>query len=252
MVTEINQSVNRGISESTLKIIAMLTMFIDHFGATVIYRYNFIYNLAGDNYNTFFVLYRVCRDIGRIAFPLYCFLLVEGFFHTRSTKKYIERLAIFAIVSEIPFNLAIGRAWINFEKNNVGFTLLIGLVTITLIDYFRKSFDNQVVSYLLQCVAFVAASSFAYLLKTDYGAAGILAIVLVYVFYQNRILSVAAPVIALGFLSSYTEFFALINIIPIAFYNGKQGIRIKKLYYSFYPLHLTLLAILCEIIGLGI
>ena len=103
-------------SSSTLKMIAVITMFIDHFGYTVVYW--------SDGQGQY---YQLCRDIGRIAFPIYCFLLVEGFFYTRSRLRYTVNLLIFGILSEIPFNLALGAAVRQPGYQNFFFTLSSGL-----------------------------------------------------------------------------------------------------------------------------
>lgn len=96
------------LNGSTLKILAMVTMLIDHIGAAVLLRYllDIRSHVASiDAYNQLVTLYQVLRGIGRIAFPIYCFLLVEGFQKTRNLKKYIMRLGIFAVIAEVPFDL---------------------------------------------------------------------------------------------------------------------------------------------------
>ena len=93
-----------------LKCIAIITMLIDHIGAVL-----FPENL-------------VLRYIGRISFPIFCFLLAEGFYHTKNVKKYMMRLAVFAVLSEIPYDLAFRNTYIEFTRQNVFFTLLIGVV----------------------------------------------------------------------------------------------------------------------------
>lgn len=99
-----------GLNSFQLKCIAVITMIIDHTGAV----------LFPDN--------MTLRYIGRIAFPIFCFLLVEGFFHTRDVRKYMLRLGMFAVISEIPYDLAFRDTVIEFEHQNVFFTLFIGVV----------------------------------------------------------------------------------------------------------------------------
>ena len=113
-----------GLTGSTLKLIAIVTMFIDHVGAAIVARILLQYRadipvitaICGVmDYHTLYVVYMTLRTIGRIAFPIFCFLLVEGFLHTRDSRKYAMRLGIFALVSEIPFDLAFSSALLEFE-----------------------------------------------------------------------------------------------------------------------------------------
>lgn len=120
----------KGLSGSALKIIAIVTMLIDHIAATVIIR---ILKFGGYN-DGLYQLYRVMRNIGRIAFPIFCFLLVEGFMHTRDREKYALRLGCFAAVSEIPFDLAFNGKVLEVGYQNVFFTLLLGLLTMMAYD----------------------------------------------------------------------------------------------------------------------
>ena len=118
-----------GLSASVLKWIAVVTMLIDHFAAAVYWQ------LDGKEYE----IYRILRYIGRIAFPIYCFLLVEGFFYTHNVKKYIGRCLVFALLSEIPFNMAIfGKVWYP-QGQNVYFTLTLGLCALVVLDKIRKA-----------------------------------------------------------------------------------------------------------------
>ena len=118
----------RGISGSTLKIIAVVTMLIDHIGGIILARYimasgymdvaasgdiNVINAWLTEN-STLFTGYTIMRYIGRIAFPIYCFLLVEGFQRTGNVKKYAMRLGAFALISEVPFDLALTAKPVNF------------------------------------------------------------------------------------------------------------------------------------------
>ena len=116
-----------GLSGSTLKLIAIVTMFIDHLGVVA-------FETQISNY---MVPYYIMRLIGRLAFPIFCFLLVEGFFHTRDVKKYALRLLVFAFISEIPFDLAFNRQMFYWRHQNVFFTLFIGLLVIALLEIGR-------------------------------------------------------------------------------------------------------------------
>ena len=154
----------KGIPGSTLKIVAMVAMLIDHIGGVVISRMLMSTGLnALDSTNTDAVMewvsvnsdvygaYVLCRMIGRIAFPIFCFLLVEGFIHTSDVKKYAIRLGAFALLSEVPFDLAFQSKILEFAYQNVFFTLFIGFVT--LIAYKKveeREFQNRFTKILVQ------------------------------------------------------------------------------------------------------
>ena len=221
------KEIKKGISGSTLKIIAIISMLIDHIGAIVI----------GENSSLQFLYYSM-RIVGRIAFPIFCFLIVEGFKYTRSRKKYGIRLAIFALVSEIPFNLAIQGKILYMGYQNVFFTLLIGLLVMqgfAIIE--EKKEDRKFIPMML--VLFLGVI-LAELLRTDYGGGGVVAIAVMYAFRHSArksmlggclILTVMAPVQVVG----------LVNLLLIKFYNGKRGLSLKYIFYLFYPSHLILL-----------
>ena len=161
----------KGLSGSALKIIAIVTMLIDHIAATVIIR---ILKFGGYN-DGLYQLYRVMRNIGRIAFPIFCFLLVEGFMHTRDREKYALRLGCFAAVSEIPFDLAFNGKVLEVGYQNVFFTLLLGLLTMMAYDaVMNQSRWSVWKRTALSTIAILAGMFAAEFLSTDYGALGVL------------------------------------------------------------------------------
>ena len=184
-----------GISGSTLKLIAIFTMLIDHTAATVILQ--MINNGIGGQ--TLIDIYWVMRSIGRMAFPVFCFLLVEGFKYTHSREKYAARMFIFALISEIPFDLAINNTVLEFKSNNVFFTLLLGLLAITVLDWL-KSVDkieksSSAVKWffitLIRCIVMVSVVLVIMIIAEfvfccDYGAAGVGCIVMMYLLSLNR------------------------------------------------------------------
>ena len=140
-----------GITGSTVKIIAIITMFIDHVGAVLLEQIMmkkglleqpgglFAQLAAGNTGNVLlFVFDTITRCIGRIAFPLFCFFIVEGYFHTRSRVKYCLRLFLFALISEIPFNIATSLSVTNKSYQSVYFTLLLGLLAICAREFSGK------------------------------------------------------------------------------------------------------------------
>lgn len=204
-----------GINGFTLKWIAMITMMIDHMGLML------------------FPQYPIFRIIGRLAFPIYCFLLVEGAVHTSDIKKYLLRLLTFALVSEIPFNLVCaGEVW-NLGYQNVFFTLALGLAAIAVFESVRlKSYG---------IVAAIIAILAAEVIHADYGGAGVVFILIFYLFreriWQKILFFLVADIWLYGGIQNY----AIFSLIPIICYNGKRGPGMKYMFYFMYPIHLLLL-----------
>ena len=163
----------RGISGSTLKLIAIITMLIDHTAATILdntlYARGFdkldqsdsqaFMDFISDNA----LLYSadmMMRLIGRIAFPIFCFLLVEGFLHTRNQWKYAGRLAVFALISEIPFDLAFHKTAFYLQYQNVFFTLLIGLMVLMGFRYLAIKAEHKQWLPGLAVLGAIAAGSY--------------------------------------------------------------------------------------------
>lgn len=213
----------KGLSASTLKWIAICSMLIDHFAIAIYWQ------LGQHNYET----YKTLRYIGRIAFPIYCFLLVEGFFMTRNVRKYIGRCLLFACISEIPFNMAIyGQIWYPYGQN-VYFTLALGLCTLYMLDKVR---GYGVLSVVKQLVCIGIGAGLAQILEVDYHYLGVLFIVMFYYCREMRpwhrdLIGAAA--------FSY-EITAPLAFIPIHLYNGKRGLPLKYVFYLVYPVHLLI------------
>ena len=238
------------MSSFVLKIIAIITMFCDHFGDAFIGHYSFL-NL-----------------IGRIAFPIFAFQISEGYIHTKNLKKYMLRLGIFALISQIPFILFIHKH-VNPTSTalNVFFTLFLGLLAIFLYDFIIKLFEknmnvttaikrnfNKYIDKIIGIILVLIIAYIAEILNTDYGFWGVIIIFIFYVFKTHKIMLVLTYILLciLKFItpiieSNYNLIYigmALFTILPIIFiilYNGKQGKKIKYFLYLFYPLHLILL-----------
>ncbi len=224
-----------GLAGGTLKLIACITMLIDHTGAAVVNTLISTPGLRTSNYELWHnlqQLYSVMRDVGRLAFPIYCFLLVEGFFHTRSIKKYCERMLIFALISEFPFDYALKASVPYWEKQNVYFTLLISLICLYLLDQLR----------LMPWMQFFALASCMYLadaMCTDYNFKGVFLVAVLYFFRDHRFYQCFAGGAAIAW-----EQWAPLSFIACFFYNGKRGIRLRYFFYLFYPGHLLILGII--------
>ena len=212
-----------------LKLIAIITMLIDHVGAVLV---------PGNT-----MLYLVFRCIGRLSFPIFVFLLVEGFHHTKDVKKYLLRMGAFALISEIPFDLAFEGKILEFEYQNIFFTLFLGLFCLYFMREVEKRYhQNIIVMNLFNAFLALIFGVIAFYLKTDYDYRGILLIVAFYLFRGNKLLLGAALLFISGYLLGYINIFAALAIVPIAFYNGQKGKSIKYVFYIFYPAHLLVLA----------
>jgi len=238
--------VRRGISAAVLKWIAVVTMFIDHtgyalYGAWVHSGHRATYSL--------WVIYRVMRTIGRMAFPIYCFLLVEGYLHTRNVKKYALRLFLFGLISEIPFDMAFKRTWYAPGSQNVYFTLLLGLLAMWLWDLCtQKDFLRCAWWRKAAAAAAVAAMCLtAKWLRTDYRWTGVAVIFLLFLFRERHLLRFAAAGPTLLF-SGMTEMWSWPMFLLFELYNGQRGRQSKYFFYVFYPAHLALLAVIARLI----
>ena len=244
------------ISGACLKWIALVTMTIDHIAASVLARLLCNSSLfSGETWNRCYWLYDIMRIIGRMAFPVYCFLLVEGFVYTRSRSRYALRLFLFALLSEIPFDLALWQTAFDFSHNNVYFTLLLGLLCIWSFAYLEERMQEGLSPLTGKCLMGLSLCFFALtaekVLCTDYGACGILVIALIWLFREQNVLAgFAFGVLLLTILSSYIEIAALIMLVPLYFYRGKRGRQPKYFFYAFYPAHLLLLGGICYLLGI--
>lgn len=229
------------MSSFALKWVAILTMFIDHIGVTLVTPYT--------------PLYYVCRGIGRIAFPLFAFMLAEGFFYTKNVKRYLLRLAIFAVISEIPFDLMTAGQPFSWNHQNVFFTLTLALVGLYFFDEFVRRNDRA-----LSLLTMVAVAAAAQLLCTDYGAFGVL---LVFIFYRfrgerrNLIVWFALTVILYAGANAVSVYpnmrqlnmallslFELLSLVPLLLYHRTKGYKARfwqYFFYLFYPVHMVLL-----------
>ena len=226
-----------GLSGNVLKWIAVVTMIIDHFAASILYYGIYVPAAkAGMTYaHNLYVLYRVLRGVGRLAFPIYCFMLVEGFIHTRDVKKYALRLGLFALISEVPFDLCIYRSFWYIDKQNVFFTLLIALLAMAACETLRQSVPAQIAV----CGAAMGA---AYLLHTDYQWYGVLLVLFLYYLHERKPYNLLAGTAALCWRT--IEIPAVFGFALLALYNGQKGRQIKYLFYLIYPLHLLLFGVI--------
>ena len=167
----------KGISGCWLKMIAMITMLIDHTAVVLIAPFR-----------SLTPLYVGMRVIGRLAFPIYCFLIVEGFYHTRSVLKYAFRLFLFALISEIPFDLAFYGTIFYGGHQNVFFTLFLGVVMMYLIQTARTKFSKEqvVLQTLVLLASYGVVIAAAFYLQADYRVNGLVLILLMFIFHGKK------------------------------------------------------------------
>ena len=214
------------LSGNMLKLIALVSMTVDHIG----------YFLMPTN--------MTLRIIGRLAFPIFAYMIAEGCRYTRNKARHIITMSIFALVSQIVFSMATKTLYLNIF---VTFALSISLIFAY--DYLTKKktpvsfiiFLLVVLSviFISEGLALILPKSLGY--YVDYGTIGILCPFLVYIGF-NRPTKLALCALGLIFLSLtgvYIQWFCLLALIPLALYSGKRGkINMKYLFYLYYPLHI--------------
>ncbi|MEG1074429.1 MAG: TraX family protein, partial [Ruthenibacterium sp.] len=173
------------------------------------------------------------------------------FLHTHNLKKYLGRLFLFALISEVPFDLALSGKFFYWHYQNVYFTLFLGVLTLAGIRMVEEKKEWHIAWRILcelLCTGLGAGA--AILLCTDYHWFGILSIVALYLLRDKRMLSVGASCAVLC-LQTWKDAPVFASLLPIYLYNGKKGSNIKWLFYLFYPIHILLLYLLACALGLG-
>lgn len=226
------------MSSFVLKILACVFMFVGHipfvFPDTVI----------------------PCILIGKLAFPIFAFLISEGYVHTRNWKKYLSRLLVLALISQLPASMLFNPNSSNLYLN-IFFTLLLGLISIRFFDKIKNKY--------IAIIPVIFFSAVAEITGCDFGAIGVLMITFFYIFKQNKNLMVLSQIFLMAVLFvqklyNYTSLnstiliyillqflFTVLSLIFIIFYNGKRGKNTMKVqvgFYFFYPIHLIFLCIL--------
>ena len=245
-------SKNFELTAAVLHIIAMTLMLMDHLWSTALPAAEWL----------------TCA--GRVAFPIFAFMAVEGYFHTRSFKKYILRMLLFAVLSEIPFDLMYGGTWFYPVHQNVLWTFLLGLLGVWLMEQVRKK--GKTWMYLLVCVLVVPAGLvLGTLCMVDYYGVGVLTVFVFYFLHGRKWWCFLGQLAALywlnvellGGLMYPVQLFgmefelcqqglALLALIPIWLYRGRQGYHSKPfqyLCYAFYPVHILLLVVVLNFIN---
>ena len=215
-----------------LKIIAMVSMVSDHVG------------------DLFFPGVMWLRMIGRLAMPIFSFCIAEGYAHTRDKNRYLLRMGIFALISEVPFDLAF-EGKVGFGHQNIMLTFFLSILALKIFDLIRGEEPRNIGKTVLGTLAVLVMAGLALLLRADYTIFAVIAVFLFYVL-RNRHPLVRSGV-GVGFLAltrtmgyyCTTGF----SLIPLLLYNGKRGRGLKWLFYAFYPGHLLLLFVLKKLLA---
>ena len=180
-------------------------MLIDHVNKSLIYP----------NLNGGIMLYisNLFDILGRIAFPLFAFFVVEGYFKTKNRTKYLLNLIIFGIISEVPFDMFTSATFFNPRFNNVMFSLALGLITIWIIDVLKTKM-SRILWYFISLTIVAVMCLVAMFLAVDYDYHAIIIVYLLYVLYNKPVLSVI-----LGYLSIIKELWAFLGFGFILMYN---------------------------------
>lgn len=226
---------SRGLDGGVLKGIAAALMLTDHVGAILLPEMP------------------VLRCVGRLAFPIFAFFIAEGYAHTRDFGRYFRRLAILAVVSEIPFNLENGAVF-DPARQNVLFTFCLALLTLRGLEALgrERGFGRWAGCGLVLAAGFAAGE----LLRTDYGGWGVATVALLQLCRDGKyaklwLLLAMAAVNGLGMGSMAMpvfggempiQIFAVAALPVIWLYNGQAGPKgLRRAFYVFYPAHLLVL-----------
>jgi hypothetical protein len=208
----------RGINGNGLKVIAMVTMFIDHLGMI------------------FFPEVALLRIIGRASFPLYAYLIAEGCRYTKHRLRYFLQVFILGIVCSIVFAIAERYVYLC-----VLVTFSLSMLLIFLIDYVREAFNSRCV---LLVIALVVVGILCKYVEVDYGFMGVLVPVMAYIpkEKQYKLITFAISLLMLSFVMGGIQYYSLISVLLVMFYNGERGkLNLKWFFYGFYPVHLAVL-----------
>ncbi len=265
--------IKKETTTSTLKAIALITMTLDHIPAVILeplmyYRSEALPSGISSVIETFEIIFRF---FGRIAFPLFLFMMVEGFFFTHNRKNYALRLLLFAIISEPILDLAVSYTDFGIEGlhiwdtqiQNIYFTLLIGFISIwcihTVLDKFQEKGispldirikDKRMQSFkpILAIIAISLIAAFtASFIRCDYGFRGVLPLIMGYLFHRYRATAkqIFLAILITICIFNFLEVVGFLALPLIKTYKGNPGRKLNKwFFYAYYPAHLGVLCLI--------
>lgn len=200
-------------------------------------------------------MYTVMRAVGRSSYVIFAFLIVQGFLYTHDAWKYELRILLFALISEVPFDLAFSGSFIKTESQNVFFTLALGLLSLILSEKVRNrvqsegTHEGRTVASLLSLLPVGLCALVSALISSDYGAAGVIMIYLFYYFRRSLAIQLACFfVVAFVFFGPF-EWYGAAAFFLLYFYHGRRGPSARYFFYAFYPVHLLIIGIAEILIG---
>ena len=215
-----------------LKIIAMVSMVSDHVG------------------DLFFPGVMWLRMIGRLAMPLFSFCIAEGYAHTRDKNRYLLRMGIFALISEVPFDLAF-EGKVGFGHQNIMLTFFLSILALKIFDLIRGEEPRNIGKTVLVTLAVLVMAGLALLLRADYTIFAVIAVFLFYVLRNRHPLVRSGVGVAFLAMTRTMGYYCTtgFSLIPLLLYNGKRGRGLKWLFYAFYPGHLLVLFVLKKLLA---
>ena len=219
-------------SGAQLKYIAFISMLIDHVN-------NALITPLLDGSGFLLCLSNIFSVLGRIAFPIFVFFIVEGFYKTKNRKKYLLTLTVFGVISEVPFDMFTSKTFFNPYWNNMMFTLALCLITIWIIDTLKGKIKSKALWYTVSIIIVLFSGLSAMELSLDYDYHSVVAAYIFYIFYDKPLLGAG-----LGYLSIIKELYSCLGFFMTLTYNGKRGKQYKWFNYLFYPAHILILGVL--------
>lgn len=236
------RSRSQGLTGNQLKLLGIVAILIDNLGAVVI-QGGILQGMGSaavqgvmitSSGHIWVIAGEVCRYVGRLAFPIFAFLTAEEFVHARFRGRYCLRMLVFAVLSEVPFDMAVFHTLCYPQYQNMLFTLFTGIVVMMVMEYTPKAG--------LRILAVAGGCAFSCFFQFDYNIIGILLIVAMYWFRRDDMAQLISGVVlcAVESISSYC--ISALAFVPIVLYNGRKGaFQLKYLFYVFYPAHLLAL-----------
>ncbi len=238
---------NIRLSCNFLKITACIIMALDHFAYGVLHNYLKVHAMDMDpsDYTNLNSVYEVLHSVGRIAFPIFCFFLVEGFLRTRNVYKYALRLMIFAIITEIPFDLGLYGVIFKGDHQNILITFFIALLMLITLRFLEGNIWglSEPVVILTYICTVIAFSDVAYLIHADYSWKCMLLVAVLYFARSDTPLRLIA-----GAAATSWEKYGPISFVLLYFYDPEVRPRFKYAFYFFYPVHLMLIYLIAKFV----